>query len=73
MLDLRLRDWRAYRALSQSDLAQLSGVTKATIVNLEKVNHRTPHPRTVRRLAKALEAQPHELYQDPVERKVEGR
>jgi len=65
MPDLRLRDWRAHRALSQADLAERSGVTKATIVNLEKVDHRTPHPRTVRRLAKALEVQPHELYREP--------
>ncbi len=65
MADLRLREWRAYRALSQADLAERSGVTKATIVALEKPDHRTPHPRTVRRLAKAREVQPHVLYESP--------
>ncbi len=65
MSELRLREWRAYRALSQADLAERSGVTKATIVALEKPSHRTPHPRTVRRLAKALEVQPHGLYESP--------
>jgi len=65
MTHLRLREWRAYRALSQADLAERSGVTKATIVALEKPSHRTPHPRTVRRLAKALEIPPHALYVEP--------
>lgn len=65
MPDLRLKDWRAYRALSQADLAARSGVTKATIVALEKPDHRTPHPRTVRRLARALDVQPPELYRAP--------
>ena len=65
MPDLRLKQWRAYRALSQADLAVRSGVTKATIVALEKPDHRTPHPRTVRRLAMALDAHPHELYLEP--------
>lgn len=72
MSELRLREWRAYRALSQADLAERSGVTKATIVALEKLSHRTPHPRTVRRLAKALGVQPHELYQDPHEQENAG-
>ena len=65
MPDLRLKAWRAYRALSQADLAERSGVTKATIVALEKPDHRSPHPRTVRRLAKALEVQPHAMYESP--------
>jgi len=65
MPDLRLKDWRVHRALSQSDLADRSGVTKATIVALEKPGHRLPHPRTVRRLAKALDVQPPELYRAP--------
>jgi len=72
MPDLRLRDWRAYRALSQADLAQHSGVTKSTIVSLEKPDRRTPHPRTVRRLAEALGVQPHELYQNPHEQENAG-
>jgi transcriptional regulator with XRE-family HTH domain len=60
---LRLREWRHQRTLSQSELAALSGITKATIVNLEKSEHRTPHPRTIRKLAAALGIEPRELYE----------
>ena len=62
MTRLRLREWRRWRALSQAELAALAGVTKATVVALEKPNHRTPQPRTVRKLAAALGIEPHELY-----------
>lgn len=61
-MQLQLRDRRQWRALSQAELAALSGVTKATIVNLEKPAHRRPHPRTIRKLAAALGIEPHELY-----------
>lgn len=62
MAGLRLREWRRRRALSQAELATLAGVTKATIVALEKPDPRTPHPRTLRKLAAALGVEPHELY-----------
>lgn len=61
-MQLRLREWRRRRVLSQTELAARSGVTKATIVNLEKPEHRTPHPRTLRKLAEALGIEPYELY-----------
>ena len=59
---LRLREWRRRLALSQADLATLAGVTKSTIVSLERTVPPTPRPSTVRKLAKALGIEPHELY-----------
>ncbi len=63
MGQLRIREWRKRRALSQAELAELAGVTKATVVALEKSGHRTPHPKTVRKLAAALGIRPDELYE----------
>jgi len=68
-MDLQLKSWRRHRVLSQADLAGLAGLSKPTIVALEKPGHRTPHPRTVRRLAKALGTEPTALYADPADTK----
>jgi transcriptional regulator with XRE-family HTH domain len=58
--------WRQRRALTQRDLARLSGVGLATIVRIE---HRRPaRPSTVRRLAKALDVTPEELIEGPISR-----
>jgi len=59
---IRLREWRQKRAFSQAELAAHAGVSKATIVNLEQPGRRTPHPRTVRKLAVALGVSPEDLY-----------
>ena len=69
MKQLRLRYWRERRALSMGELSARSGVTKAAISSLEKPDHRTPRPITVRKLAAALGIEPHELYaeQEPEE------
>jgi DNA-binding XRE family transcriptional regulator len=48
-----LRAWRIWRGLSQQELADLSGVSKTTIVHLEK-GRATPHFVTVAKLATAL-------------------
>ena len=56
-----LRGLRQDRALSQRDLAELSGVAQATINRLE-VGHQSAYPVTVRKLAKALGATPRDLY-----------
>lgn len=61
-MELRLREWRRRRALSQAELAARAGVSKATVVNLEHPGRRTPHPRTVRKLAMALGVEPENLY-----------
>lgn len=64
-MELKLKAWRIRRTLSQAELAEQSGISKPSIVALEKADHRTPHPRTVRRLATALEIEPQELYRNP--------
>jgi transcriptional regulator with XRE-family HTH domain len=66
-MELQLRAWRTHSALSQSELAERATVTKQTIVALEKPNHRRPHPRTVRKLAKALGVAPSQLYTAPTD------
>ena len=53
---LRLKEWRAARALSQRELAASAGVTQATVVRLEA--GRPARPRTVRKLAAALGVPP---------------
>jgi transcriptional regulator with XRE-family HTH domain len=56
----RIKELRRQRALSQRDLARLSGVSYDTIAKLE-LGHREAQPRTVRRLAEALDVKPTEL------------
>jgi len=51
---MRLREWRTRRALSQRELAVLAGVQQVTVARLE-TGSRKPRPRTIRKLAKALE------------------
>jgi transcriptional regulator with XRE-family HTH domain len=47
------------RALSQEELAKLSGVSRTTIIKLE--GGRDAWPKTVRKLAKALKVDPEDL------------
>jgi transcriptional regulator with XRE-family HTH domain len=56
----RLRELRDTASLSQEELAELSGVSRATIAALE-LGKRKPHPKTRRKLAKALGVEPVEL------------
>ena len=60
----RLREWREHATLSQSELATRSGISRATIADLEAGN-RGGQPRTIRRLAKALSIEPENLYREP--------
>ena len=60
----RLREWRERAALSQGELAARSGISRATIADLEAGN-RGAQPKTVRRLAEALYIEPEELYGEP--------
>jgi transcriptional regulator with XRE-family HTH domain len=55
----RLQEVRHKRALSQKELATLSGVSRITIIKLE--GGRPAWPVTVRKLAKALKVDPSEL------------
>jgi transcriptional regulator with XRE-family HTH domain len=52
--------------MSQRDLARESGVSLATITNLER-GHTEPRFETVRKLAAALEVDPRVLFRGPRE------
>ncbi len=56
----RLRGLRDRASLSQKELAERAGVSRATIAELE-LGKRKPHPKTRRKLAEALGVEPHEL------------
>jgi transcriptional regulator with XRE-family HTH domain len=56
----QLKSLRKERALSQRDLARASGVGPVTISELER-GVREAQPRTIRKLAKALNVEPKEL------------
>lgn len=49
-----LSQYRAAAGLSQEELAELAGLSRRGISNLERGERRLPHPSTVRRLADAL-------------------
>jgi transcriptional regulator with XRE-family HTH domain len=57
----RLREWRERAALSQGELAERSGTSRATIAGLEAGN-RGGQPKTVRSIAEALGIDPENLY-----------
>jgi DNA-binding XRE family transcriptional regulator len=56
----RLKDMRKRAALTQVELANLAGVSPSTIRALES-SERAAHPRTVRRIAEAIEIEPQDL------------
>lgn len=60
MMRLRLREIRARRFLTQQDVADMAGTTKANISRLESGTQQ-PRASTVRRLAEALGIDPDEL------------
>ena len=59
----RLRELRERASFSQMELSEISGVSRATIADLE-LGKRGAQPRTRRRLAKALGVDPWELVGD---------
>lgn len=59
----RLRELRERASFSQMELSEISGVSRATIADLE-LGKRGARPRTRRRLAKALGVEPWELVGD---------
>ena len=56
----KLKEIRTRRLLTQTELAEKSGVNPTTIVRVER-NQAEPHFRTIRKLAKALDVDPTEL------------
>jgi transcriptional regulator with XRE-family HTH domain len=57
---MRLRELREDRTLSARELAELAGVHYNTILRLEN-NQGGAQPRTIRKLAQALDVAPREL------------
>ena len=57
----KLRRVRDKRLLSQRELAEKAGLSPTTILKLETGKVDDPHPRTIRKLARALEVDPSEL------------
>jgi transcriptional regulator with XRE-family HTH domain len=55
-----LRELRDHASLSQEELAERAGVSRATIADLER-GKRSPQPKTRRKLAAALGVEPHQL------------
>jgi transcriptional regulator with XRE-family HTH domain len=60
----RLRKVRDKRLLSQRELAERAGLSPTTILKLESGRVDEPHPRTIRKLADALEVDPAELVRE---------
>jgi transcriptional regulator with XRE-family HTH domain len=60
----RLRKVRDKRLLSQRELAERAGLSPTTILKLESGRVDEPHPRTIRKLADALEVDPDELVRE---------
>ena len=58
----KLREIRKRALLTQQQLANKSGVGVTTIIRVER-NQVEPQARTIRKLAKALGVEPHELLQ----------
>jgi transcriptional regulator with XRE-family HTH domain len=56
----KVRDLRLKNFWSQDKLAKLSGVSRATIVAVERKQHK-PQPITIHKLAKALGVEPDEI------------
>lgn len=56
----KLKELRDRASLSQMDLAEASGISRATIADLER-GKRPARPSTRRKLAKALGVEPYEL------------
>ena len=64
----KLREARLNRGYSQLELAELAGVSQASIAMIETGARKNPHPRTLRKLAGALDIAVRDLRDDPEER-----
>ena len=60
--ELRVKEWRERRSLSQAELAERAGVAKLTVTRLERPAPARPHPKTIRLLAEALGVEPSDLW-----------
>jgi transcriptional regulator with XRE-family HTH domain len=60
-----IREWRLYRGLSQRELAERAGITRAAIQTIERLPDRRPRPSTLRKFAEVLEVATGDLYRNP--------
>jgi transcriptional regulator with XRE-family HTH domain len=60
-----VRRMRREKGLSQQELAELAGVGQDSISAIETGKHE-PHPRTLRKLAKALDVEVADFFKEPV-------
>ena len=61
----RITRLRRERLLSASELAQMAGISRTTLHNIETGQTQTePRPRTLRKIAEALDVEPRELVLD---------
>lgn len=68
---VKIREIRANRVLSMRDLEERSGVSYNTIWRLE-TGKTEAHPRTIRRLADALEVEPSDLLEGAGDGRTKG-
>lgn len=59
---MTLRTARRLKDITQEQLADLAGVDKTTISDIERGKNRNPSWETVARIAKALDVEPHEIF-----------
>jgi transcriptional regulator with XRE-family HTH domain len=64
-----LKEWREMRGFTQPRLADAVGVRQATISDIERGKSKTLRLTLLDKLARALNAEPHELLQPPPDRK----
>jgi transcriptional regulator with XRE-family HTH domain len=57
----KLRRLREERILSHRELALKANLSPTTVLKLENAEKSKPHPRTIRKLAEALDIDPREL------------
>lgn len=60
----KLKRLRLTNGLTQLELADKAGVAQSTIVYIERGERKTPHPRTLVKLSKALGVSPSDLLGD---------
>ncbi len=60
----KLKRLRRGSGLTQAELADKAGISQSTIAQIETAERKTPHPRTLKKLAEALGAEPFELLED---------
>jgi transcriptional regulator with XRE-family HTH domain len=61
VLSQNIKNYRAYRSLSQADLAEKAGISITFLSNIERGN-KWPYPETLASIAQALEIEVYELF-----------